>query len=174
MRRIALFLVFFLMVFSTIARADDFALATNAFLDTGSLPVLYTCDGRDLSPQLTWSNVPAKTKTFALIVSDPDAPGGEWYHWVVYDIPKSVTKFEEGVSTLPGGALAGKNSWGKARYSGPCPPKGSLHTYVFTLYALDTKLSVPAGADAKTILDLIKSHTVQQAKLTAAYSRWMN
>lgn len=180
--RIILLLASFLISFSmaTVTKADDaakansLALATNAFLDTGVLPVLYTCDGKDVSPQLSWSNVPAKTKSLVLILSDPDAPTGTWYHWVVYNIPKETAKLAEGINPLPAGVLAGKNSWDKAQYNGPCPPKGTAHTYIFTLYALDNKLSLPAGADGKTVMSAIKNHTLQKTQLSTVYSRWLN
>jgi Raf kinase inhibitor-like YbhB/YbcL family protein len=154
--------------------ADEFAMNTNAFLDAGALPVLYTCDGKDASPQFTWSNVPAKTQSFALVVSDPDAPSGTFYHWVIYNLPTSTKELAEGIQKLPAGTLVGKNSFGKMQYNGPCPPKGTAHTYVFTLYALDGKLKVPAGAEGKEVLAEIKDHTVGTAKLTTVYSRWVN
>lgn len=137
------------------------------------MPTLYTCDSKDVSPELSWTNPPAKTQSFAIIVSDPDAPSGTWYHWIAYNIPSSVKELAENTTQLPSGALAGRNSWGKTQYNGPCPPKGSVHTYVFTLYALDTKLKIPADPDGKTILEAIKDHTVGKAEITGVYTRWL-
>ena len=154
--------------------APTFTLNTTAFLDQNALPVLYTCDGKDISPEFDWTNVPAKTQSLALIASDPDAPGGMFYHWVIYNIPKSVTTIAEGADKMPAGVSLGKNSWGKTQYNGPCPPKDSVHSYLFTLYALDSKLTVPADADGKTVLAAMQKHIVGKVALTAIYSRWIN
>jgi Raf kinase inhibitor-like YbhB/YbcL family protein len=153
--------------------ADALNLATNAFLDTGALPVLYTCDGKDVSPELSWTNTPPKTKSYALIVSDPDAPSGTFYHWVVFNIPSTTTELTEGTTALPKNALVGKNSEGEKKYSGPCPPKGSAHTYHFTLYALDSTLALPEGSDGKEMMDNMKNHIISKSDLTAVYSRWL-
>ncbi|GEM_PF-262763 len=153
--------------------APTLGMTTTAFLDEGILPVLYTCDGKDLSPQFSWTDAPAKTESFVLIASDPDSPNGVFYHWVVYNIPKTVTELPEGAQTLPAGTLVGKNSYGKQQYNGPCPPKGTAHTYAYTLYAVGKKLSLPAGADAATVLAEIKSNTLAQITLTTVYSRWI-
>jgi hypothetical protein len=151
--------------------AGTFTLSTNAFADKGTLPVLYTCDGKDPSPQLSWSNPPNNTAAFALLLSDPDAPGGTFYHWVIFNIPATVTTLPEGMKAAPTGTIIGMNDWQKAQYNGPCPPKGSLHNYIFTLYALDTVLKLPANADAKAVLDAMQTHIIATASLTAAYSR---
>lgn len=165
--------VLVLFFVSCSAYAEDFAITTNAFLDTGALPVLYTCDGKDVSPQLSWSGIPKNTQSLVLIVSDPDAPGGTFYHWLVYNIPVSTTELAEGIQQLPAGAMMGTNSFDKKQYNGPCPPKGTAHTYLYTLYALDIKLKLPAGADGKTLLENMQDHTLQKIKLTAVYSRWL-
>jgi len=136
---------------------------------SAQVPPRYTCDGQDISPELTWSGIPAKTKSLALILSDPDAPSGTFYHWVVYNIPSTVTSFPQGLQSLPSGCLAGKNSWGKAQYNGPCPPKGSTHRYVFTLYALDTTLTLAPGATATSLMHALQSHVVAEATFTTAY-----
>lgn len=153
--------------------AKTFTLNTNAFLDEGVLPVLYTCDGKDISPQLDWTNIPAKTEAFSLIMTDPDAPGGTFYHWIVYNIPKNTTELAQGSNKLPAGALTGKNGFGKMQYNGPCPPKRSSHTYLITLYALDSKLDLTAGVDGKKVEEAIQKHIVGKVKLTAVYSRWL-
>lgn len=152
--------------------ADNLAMTTTAFLDQGVLPVLYTCDGKNISPEFAWTNPPANTQSFALVLSDPDAPSGIFYHWVIYNIPSSTNELTEGMEKLPAGTLTGKNSWDKTAYNGPCPPKGSVHNYIFTLYALGTKLALPAGADGKTVLAAIKGHVLKEVALTASYSRW--
>ena len=156
------------------AAAKTFTLATTAVLDEGAIPVLYTCDGKDIQPQFSWTNLPAKTQTLAILFTDPDAPGGIFYHWVLFNVAKATKNLPEGMPKAPAGAMLGKNSFAKTQYNGPCPPKGSAHTYIFTLYALDTKLSAPASADGKAVLDAMKGHIVGQAKLKTTYSRWIN
>jgi len=150
-----------------------FTMTTTAFLDQGSIPLLYTCDDKNLSPEFSWTNPPAHTKSFALVLADPDAPGGIWYHWLLYNIPANSTEILQGMEKLPPGTLSGKNSWGKSVYNGPCPPKGTVHNYVFTLYALDTMLKLPAGADAKTLFAAMKGHVLKTLTQTAVYSRWL-
>jgi Raf kinase inhibitor-like YbhB/YbcL family protein len=157
--------------------ADDasngFNVSSSATLDRGPLPSQYTCDGKDISPQLSWHHQPANTQSYAVIVSDPDAPSGTFYHWVLFNIPKSVTSLDEGIARFPSGTLVGKNSFGNQGYNGPCPPKDAAHTYVFTLYALDASLSLPAGSDAETVISVMKDHVLSQAQFTAIYSRGM-
>lgn len=148
-----------------------FTLNTNAFLSEGILPVLYTCDGKDVSPQFDWTNAPAKTETFALIFSDISMPEKSFYHWILFNIPKTVTNLDEGIK--PTGMNVGKNDWNKQQYNGPCPPKGAMHTYVFTLYALDTKLSLSDGADGKAVLAALKDHIVSKTELSLVYNRWI-
>lgn len=147
-------------------------LATNAFLDKLAIPTLYTCDGKDVSPQLSWTDIPANTVSLALIMKDIDAPNGAFYHWIFYNMPKTISELSEG-APMPAGASAGKNSFDKAVYSGPCPPKGTAHTYIFTLYALDSSLKLPKNADANSVLEAMKGHIVGQIDLTGVYSRWI-
>ncbi len=111
-----------------------------AFAAGRPIPEKYTCDGPDVSPPLAWTNAPAGTKSFALIADDPDAPGGIWVHWVVYNLPPTLTALAENTPPspqLPDGAKQGVNDFGQTGYRGPCPPAGRLHRYVFNIYALD-------------------------------------
>lgn len=167
---------FLSIIFSGLLYAQDqasaFTLTTDAFLDAGALPVLYTCDGKNISPQLSWTNSPPKTQAFALIIDDPDAKLDKKYQWVVYDLPANVADLTEGITTLPAGGMMGKNSDGKTVYAGPCPPKGTVNTYTLTLYALNQKLGLPANSDADTVLKALQSHTIQKASITMVYSRW--
>jgi Raf kinase inhibitor-like YbhB/YbcL family protein len=143
------------------------------FHEGGSIPARYTCDGEDVSPPLEWSGVPEGTKSLALTCDDPDAPAGLWVHWVVFDLPPSATGLPEGVPVTPeisGGGRQGKNDFRKIGYGGPCPP-GGTHRYVFTLYALDSTLGLPAGATRQDLLAAIKNHTLGEATLTGTYSR---
>ena len=159
-----------LTTFVVHSNAYAFTLKTNAFQDKGSLPILYTCDGNDISPALSWINPPAKTASFALILSDPDAPGGTFYHWILYNIPVTITTLPEGLTQLPTGVAAGKNNWEKAKYNGPCPPKGTTHHYIFTLYALDKELSLPSGISAPSLLKAIHKHILGKAELNVRFS----
>jgi hypothetical protein len=114
-------------------------LTSSAFENEGSIPSEFTCDGDDISPPLTISEVPENTKSLALISDDPDAPVGTWDHWVVFNIPPDTREIAKG--TEPPG-VAGKNSWGRTGYGGPCPPSGT-HRYFFKLYSLHTQLYLP-------------------------------
>ena len=113
------------------------------------IPKKFSCDGPDASLKLNWTEPPAKTQSFALIMDDPDAPAGTWVHWVLFDLPADTRELAEGVAKqkqLTNGARQGRNDFGKIGYGGPCPPPGNPHRYFFKLYALDAKLSLKAGA----------------------------
>lgn len=149
-------------------------LKSNAFTHNGSIPREYTCDDVDVAPQLEWSGTPPGTKSFALIVDDPDAPDPKapkmvYVHWVLYDIPPSITSIAKG-GKRPGGARDGKNDWKRTGYGGPCPPIGR-HRYFFKLYALDAmlgELKTPTKAD---LLKAMETHILTQAELVGTYER---
>lgn len=167
LRLIILLLCSFL---SVTVYAADISLSSKAFADGITIPVLYTCDGKDISPDLYWSNLPSKTQTIAIILSDEDAPGGIFYHWVLFNIPANTSELIQDIKTLPPGTTIGKNSWNKKQYNGPCPPKGSLHHYTFTLYALDKNLSL--STDTQALLMNMQGHILKKAMLKMGYSRW--
>ena len=158
-------------VFSAVESTPNFTISATAFQNGARIPAIYTCDGKDKQPELSWSNPPPNTKSFALILSDPDAPRGTFYHWVIYNIPSKTSLLPEGMVNPPTGAEVGSNGWNKHRYNGPCPPTGTLHHYAFTLYALDTKLTLPADADAKSVLDALQTHILGETVLTGTYGR---
>ncbi len=174
MRKELYLLIGLLLTAAPIARAaaNTFSINSTATTNNGPLPVLYTCDGKDISPQLSWKNPPAKTQSYALIMVDTDGSNGGFYHWILYNLPKDTKQLDEGVTKLPPGTLVGTTNFGREQYNGPCPPKGSSHHYVFTLYALDGKLSLPAGEDAQTILAAIKPHVLGSVSYTTIYNRW--
>jgi Raf kinase inhibitor-like YbhB/YbcL family protein len=149
-------------------------LQTAAFKPGGNIPARYTCDGPDVSPALAWNGAPAGTLTFAVVMEDPDAPGGTWVHWLMYEVPASVAELPEAVPAqieLPSGARQGRNDFRRVGYGGPCPPRGPAHRYFFRLYALDAKLNVRAGA-AKADLDrAMRGHVVAEAELMGRYAR---
>lgn len=147
-----------------------------AFTQGGAIPGKYTCQGDDASPALQWSAPPAGTKSLALIVDDPDAPGGTWVHWVIYDIPAEAGELAESASKgkatefhLPTDALQGPTSFGRSDYGGPCPPSGT-HRYFFRLYALDIALNRP-GLDKAALLDAMKGHVLATGELMGTYKQ---
>ncbi len=147
---------------------------SDAFKHGETIPVKYTCDGDDISPELTWSKPPDGTMELVLICDDPDAPVGTWDHWVVYGLPADTLGLPEGLpktDEIDRGGLQGKNSWGKIGYGGPCPPRGPAHRYFFKLYALDKKLDLAPGADKKQIEKAIDGHILARAELIGKYGR---
>ena len=142
-------------------------LTSPAFGHNGKIPSEYTCDGSDTSPELNITDVPKNAKSLVLINDDPDAPVGVWDHWIVFNIPPTTAKIEEG--SEPEG-LGGKNSWGKTGYGGPCPPSG-VHRYFFTLYALDATLNLKEGATKKQIEAAMQGHVVAKTELIGTYQR---
>lgn len=153
--------------------APTLSLNTNGFLDKGIMPVLYTCDGKDVSPQFSISNIPAKTKSMAMILVDIDTKSSPFYHWVLFNLPATTTELQQGPAPAPSGSVAGLNSFKKPGYNGPCPPKGNAHYYAFTLYALDTSLKLAADSSGDAVLAAMKGHILQQTTFTGAYSRWI-
>ena len=147
-------------------------ITSESFEDGESIPVRHTCDGEEVSPPLAWSHVPEGTRSFALIVEDPDAPAGTWIHWVVFNLPATTTGLREGVSTGGplAGALEGVNGWGRSGYGGPCPPSGT-HRYSFRLYALDSTLPLKAGATAQDVVEAARGRILAEAELVGRYTR---
>jgi len=131
------------------------------------IPVKYTAQGNDVNPPLEISGVPSGTKNLVLIVDDPDAPAGNWVHWIVFNIPVSVNKIEEG-SVPPG--IVGVNSWGRNYYGGPNPPSGT-HRYFFKVYAIDVELDLDESADKAEVLNAIEGHILDKGKLMGVYSK---
>jgi len=150
------------------------AVSSPAFQEGGKIPTKYTCDGQDVSPALTWGEPPVDTRSFVLIVDDPDAPGGVFTHWVLLNLPAGSRELPEGVpakAQLPNGSVQGKNDFGRIGYGGPCPPRGRPHRYRFTLYALDKPLDVKAGASKTKVIGAMQGHILAQGQLTGMYQR---
>jgi Raf kinase inhibitor-like YbhB/YbcL family protein len=150
------------------------AVLSSAFKEGGKIPTKYTCEGQDVSPALTWGEPPAETRSFVLIVDDPDAPGGVFTHWVLFNLPVGSRELPEAVPTqaqLPNGSLQGKNDFGRIGYGGPCPPSGRPHRYQFTLYALDQPVDLKAGASKKQVIGAMQGHILAQGRLTGTYQR---
>jgi hypothetical protein len=149
-------------------------LSSPAFSDGERIPSKHTCTGANLSPELKWEHPPEGTVAFALICHDPDAPVGDWVHWVIYDLPGETRGLPEGVPDTPdldSGAKQGRIDFGSVGYSGPCPPPGKPHHYLFELYALSGKSGLEAGADREKLLETIKLLILSEAVLTGVYSR---
>jgi len=155
-------------------QAMAFEITSGAFSEGAVVPSRFTCDGKNISPALSWVGVPAGTKSFALICDDPDAPMGTWVHWVIFNISPKKAGLPEGVPAvreLSDGTRQGINSFRRVGYGGPCPPTGPAHRYFFKLYALDAKLDLPAGSTKKHVLDAMKGHILGETKLTGQYRR---
>lgn len=146
---------------------------SSAFSEGQTIPTRYTCDGPDVSPDLTWSGVPEKAASLALICDDPDAPMGTWVHWVLFNIPADADGLPAEIppdATLENGACHGTNDFGKPGYGGPCPP-GGTHRYFFKLYALDTELNLDSGISKAQLLEAIEGHILAEGRLMGTYSR---
>jgi Raf kinase inhibitor-like YbhB/YbcL family protein len=144
------------------------SLTSPAFKDNGDIPILYTGEGKDVSPALLWANVPPGTRTLALICDDPDAPHGTWIHWILYNISPTLSGIAEGGTNLTREVLVGVNSNGKLGYNGPKPPYGTHH-YRFTLYALDTVLPLEGGTTRAELDQAMQGHVLAQVTLTGLY-----
>jgi Raf kinase inhibitor-like YbhB/YbcL family protein len=147
--------------------------SSTSFAEGETIPKDFTADGKDVSPQLAWSGAPNTTQSFAVICDDPDAPRGNWVHWVLFNLPASRTDLPQAVppekETL-GGARQGSNSFKKIGYGGPNPPPGKPHRYIFTVYALDSQLNVNAGADKAEVVAAMKGHVLAEGKLMGKFA----
>lgn len=141
---------------------------TTVFDNNTNIPSKYTCDGEDLAPELTISEVPKEAKELVLIVDDPDAPMGTWVHWLLYNIPVQTTKID--AKNLPAGAKQGMTDFGRVGWGGPCPPSGT-HRYFFKLYAIDKTLELPAGATKPQLEKAIKDDIIEKVELIGLYKR---
>ncbi|MFB0563372.1 MAG: YbhB/YbcL family Raf kinase inhibitor-like protein [Candidatus Lokiarchaeia archaeon] len=142
-------------------------LRSKDFEHEGMIPSHFTCDGADISPQLEWIDVPTGTKSFALIVDDPDAPVGTWVHWLVCEIPPNVVTIPQ--NSLPRNVRQVKNDFGKVEYGGPCPPSGT-HRYFFKLYALDVE-KLEGVDNKKSFYQKVEEHKIGEAVLMGRYKR---
>jgi Raf kinase inhibitor-like YbhB/YbcL family protein len=139
----------------------------------GAIASRYTCDGAGVSPPLSWDSVPNETQSLALSVNDPDAPGGTFVHWVIYDLPPETRRLPEDVPnrrTLSSGAEQGLNGAGTIGYTGPCPPSGT-HRYIIEIYALERKLDLGGGATAQRLSDAMDGHVLAEGRLMGTYRR---
>jgi len=153
---------------------EGLTLTSPSVMPGRAIPVKFTCQGANVSPQLDWSHAPTATKSFAVIVDDPDAPAGTWVHWVIFNLPSNSTGLPEGASAaeqLADGARNGRNDFKRLGYGGPCPPPGPAHRYYFRLYALDRTLDLPAGASRADVERAMTGHVLAQAELMGTFQR---
>lgn len=155
-------------------------LKSDAFADGQGIPVQYTCEGEDISPDLRWEGIPENTKSLALIVYDPDVPSPDnpkriWVHWVLYNLAPDTTGLARDISVneLPPGTLEGLSDWNTTGYGGPCPPKGR-HRYFHTLYALDTVLKKLQNPTKSKLEAAMKGHVLARAELIGTYMKKHN
>jgi Raf kinase inhibitor-like YbhB/YbcL family protein len=161
--------IIFVILGTQMAKNDSkFELSSTAFAHNERIPSKYTCDGENISPDLSWKNVPEGTKSFALIVDDPDAPAKVWVHWIVFNISSAITHLEENATT--NNFMTGLNDFKTQNYGGPCPPSGT-HRYQFTLYALDTTLQLQKSVDKQTLINAMQNHILDTATLIGIYQR---
>lgn len=154
--------------------ASSMRISSPVFQEGQRIPKEFTEDGKNISPPLSWTGAPANCQSFALICDDPDAPVGNWVHWVIYNLPGNSNALSADINKsqkLPDGTNQGKNSWGNTGYGGPAPPPGKVHRYFFKLYALDNTLSSNSPMSKEQLLTSIKGHVIAECQLIGTYSR---
>jgi Raf kinase inhibitor-like YbhB/YbcL family protein len=171
---------FFSIAFESFSsESTPFQLTSDSFQAGGEIPPAYTCQGQSISPELHWTGVPEKTKSFALICDDPDAPGRIWVHWVIYNIPIEKEVFKTTFKLLEAfpkqeitekGIRQGTNDFGRIGYDGPCPPSGT-HRYYFKLYALDSLLNLKPGSNKLQLLGAMKGHILAMTQLMGTFGK---
>jgi len=174
---VVVFLFFFILYlnkteknkFSTIIiNSNNMLIASSAFSSHQFIPSKYTCDGENINPPLEIKSIPQGAKSLVLIVDDPDAPGGTFLHWLVFNIDPHITRIEE--NSIPKGGIEGRNSFGKLNYGGPCTPSGT-HRYFFKIYAIDTELNLPAGTNLETVEKAVQKHILEKTELIGLYKK---
>ena len=148
--------------------------SSTVFREGETIPAKYTCQGEDISPSITWGEPPDGTRSLAIIVDDPDAPGGVFTHWIIFNLPADTRQLPAAVPTQPqldSGARQGKTDFGRVGYGGPCPPPGKPHRYQFTVYALDRTLDLAAGASRSQVLEAMQGNILSRGRLTGIYER---
>ena len=173
-RRIALVAILIMVLCSSLGRSQSstMTLSSSAFQNGSNIPQRFTCQGDNISPALSWTGAPQNTKSFALTLLDPDAPGGTFTHWVIWKIPFAENSLQENIlpeDSLPNGMRQGVNSAGIVGYFGPCPPPGGPHHYHFMLYALDAELNLSGNVTSTILLSAMRNHILAQGELIGLY-----
>jgi Raf kinase inhibitor-like YbhB/YbcL family protein len=158
----------------TILTKSKMTITSTAFHNDSTIPQKFTCQGEDISPELAWSGAPAETQSFALLCEDPDAPGGTYIHWVIYNIPTTERGLAENFpkrDKLPNGTRQGINDFKQMGYGGPCPPPGKAHRYYFKLYALDAMINIPGEATRDQLLNAMHGHILAEGETIGMYQK---
>ena len=149
---------------------SSLAVTSRSLPSSHAIPVDYTCDGADKSPQLTWSAPPPGTKTFAIFAEDPDAPGGTFTHWIAYNVPGDARELPEAADPATLGGAVGNNDFNRPGYSGPCPPKGELHRYYFRVFALNAAVDLTPGSTRAAVDEALTGHVLARGALVGTFS----
>jgi Raf kinase inhibitor-like YbhB/YbcL family protein len=155
-------------------KMSELKIISSSFKNGEIMPSKYTCEGEDISPQIGWGELPEGVKSLALVCNDPDAHGGDFVHWVIFNIPTEIDSLPEGlapVDTLDFGAIQGMTDFGSVGYGGPCPPRGSVHHYHFKLYGLDKMLEVGENVTKDVLLKEIEGHVVAKGEIVGLFKR---
>ncbi len=153
---------------------DNLIILSSSFENEGSIPGRYTCEGEDISPEIRWQDIPGGVKSLALICDDPDAPGGDFVHWVVFNIPPESNGLPEAVTVSDIqniGAISGVTHYGRSGYGGPCPPRGSTHHYHFKLYGLDIILEEEENMTKYNLLKKMEGHIIAKGEIVGLFER---
>ncbi len=172
MRTVLLWAAVFLLplfINSTALKPSNLTVSSTSFVHNGNIPSKYTCDGINISPQISWSAGPQGTKSYALICDDPDAPMKTWVHWLIFNIPATVHSIPENDAGIEE-ALYGTTDFRRTGYGGPCPPSGTHH-YHFKVYALDIDLPLKSGAGKADMEKAMQGHILAQGDLIGLYIR---
>ena len=167
-------IIFSFLMFTVAVNVFALEIKSPVLAQKGYIPSNYTCDGANISPEISWSDVPDNTQSLVLICDDPDASFNTWIHWVVYNIPAEVKKLEEGLpktAKLDNGAMQGINDFGEVGFGGPCPPAGKAHRYFFRLYALDAMLKLETAATRKDVEKAMVGHILGETNIHGLYQK---
>ncbi len=171
---ISLLTILFALIFVSYSLGREAIKVEAPFKEGQGIPLKYTCDGEDISPQIRWSGQPSNTRSFVMVMDDPDAPGGTFTHWIVYDIPASQKSLPENFpkSSQVGNIKQGVNDFGDVGYGGPCPPRGYTHRYFIKVYALDVEsLGIKPGATRREVESKMWGHIIGQGQIMGRYVR---
>jgi Raf kinase inhibitor-like YbhB/YbcL family protein len=152
------------------AQVSSITVTSKSFVTGAEIPIDYTCDGKDVSPQLTWSAPPDKTKALTIVVDDPDAASGTFTHWIAINLPPDMLTLSEGTDPATLGAKIGANDFHNIRYNGPCPPHGEQHRYQFMVYATDVQVPLNEGATRADLDAALSGHLLGSGALVALFS----
>ena len=153
---------------------ENISISVEGFKHGETIPDIYTCKGKDVSPSLSWKGIPTQTKSIALIMDDPDATGGTFVHWILYNVPAKTKELPEGMAfdkILADGSMQGVTDFGRTGYGGPCPPPGKTHRYFFKIYSLDTNITLAAGASKKQLENAMSGHILAKGEIVGIFKR---